>query len=248
MRAVTFELSGETAFFKKPDVNTYAYFTYSQIHKVALLGLLGSIIGLKGYSQQEGETYPKFYEVLKDLKVAICPTSAGDLKGVCSKKLQVFNNSVGYASQEEGGNLIVKEQWLEHPSWQIYILENKQPYYEELKRYLLESRCKYIPYLGKNDHFANISHVKEITVEKAQHITQIHSLYPAEAVIYEEEEYDWEGTVYYKYQEKLPIGLEPYCNQYEVTTFVMSNRIIKQVNMREGDVLGKYQEEILYFF
>ena len=49
MKAIKFNLSGKFAHFKKPDVNSYAYFTYSHIHKVALLGILGAILGLKGY-------------------------------------------------------------------------------------------------------------------------------------------------------------------------------------------------------
>ena len=46
----------------------------------------------------------------------------GAEKGFIRKKIQVFNNSVGYASGEQGGNLIVKEQWLEEPSWDVYVL------------------------------------------------------------------------------------------------------------------------------
>lgn len=244
MKAITFKLSGQTAFFKKPDVNTYLYLTYSHIHKVALLGLLGSIIGLKGYSQQNDAAYPEFYEVLEELKVAIVPTGEGDLKGVFNKKVQVFNNTVGYASKEEGGNLITKEQWLEKPSWEIYILDNDKAYYNKLKSYLLENRCEYMPYLGKNDHWANLSRVKEIELTQVTNIQQIHSLYPAKAVIYAEEDYEWEGPCYYKYQEILPIGLEVNCNQYVVETFVMSNRCIAQT---EGKDIYQDGERILYF-
>lgn len=49
MRALKFTLSGKNAFFKKPEVNAYFYFTYGQIHRVALLGILGAIVGYKGY-------------------------------------------------------------------------------------------------------------------------------------------------------------------------------------------------------
>ena len=42
-------LKGRTAFFKKPDVNSYYYFTYDQIHKVVLLGIFGAILGYSGY-------------------------------------------------------------------------------------------------------------------------------------------------------------------------------------------------------
>ena len=246
MKGIRFELRGETAFFKKPDVNTFMYFTYSQIHKMALLGMLGSIIGLEGYSMQGDKSYPKFFEVLKDLKVAIVPTSqTGDLPGLCSKKVQVFNNSVGYASQEEGGNLIIKEQWLERPSWMIYLLEDGHPYYEKLKAYLLTNRCEFIPYLGKNDHFANIYNVEEIVLEETKECHQIHSLYSETQVDYEEDDYGWDDEAYYKYQEKLPVGLEPTCNQYEIETFVLSNR---QLKCKDYKNIYTYNDEHLYFF
>lgn len=65
------------------------------------------------------EEYPEFYEKLKELKISVVPENQG---GYIQKKVQVFNNSVGYASEEQGGNLIVKEQWLENPIWDIYIM------------------------------------------------------------------------------------------------------------------------------
>ena len=51
MEAVKFTLSGRNAFFKKPEVNAYYYFTYSHIHKVALLGIFGAILGYGGYKR-----------------------------------------------------------------------------------------------------------------------------------------------------------------------------------------------------
>ena len=50
MRALKFTLSGKNAFFKKPEVNKYYYFTYGHIHRVALLGLLGTVMGYSGYA------------------------------------------------------------------------------------------------------------------------------------------------------------------------------------------------------
>ena len=75
MKAVKFTLSGKNAFFKKPEVNTYYYFTFGQIHKVALLGMFGAILGYDGYAQKKwtkikkGQSivkeYPEFYEKLQ---------------------------------------------------------------------------------------------------------------------------------------------------------------------------------------
>ena len=119
MNSLKFTIEGKTAFFKIPEVNAVQYFTYGNIHKPALLGILGAIMGYGGYTQQnEKDIFPEYYDKLKDLKVSILPF-AGD--GYFRKKTQNFNNSVGYASKEEGGNLIVSEQWLEEPKWTVYI-------------------------------------------------------------------------------------------------------------------------------
>ena len=76
MKVLRFTLSGKQAFFKKPEVNRYYYFTYGHIHRVALLGLLGTVMGYSGYAhivqkkKMEAPEYPEFYEQLKELKMA----------------------------------------------------------------------------------------------------------------------------------------------------------------------------------
>ena len=52
VKTLKFELSGKYAMFKKPDVNA-VNLTFGQIHKVALMGLLGAIAGYNGYEQQK---------------------------------------------------------------------------------------------------------------------------------------------------------------------------------------------------
>lgn len=84
MKTLMFKLSGETAFFKQPDVNTYLYYSYGSIHKVALMGMFGSILGLGGYNQQKkNDVYPEFYKQLNEMKIAICPLND---KGYIPKK------------------------------------------------------------------------------------------------------------------------------------------------------------------
>ena len=67
MEAVKFTLSGRNAFFKKPEVNAYYYFTYSHIHKVALLGIFGAILGYGGYAQKEWKKEKKLI-ILNSMK------------------------------------------------------------------------------------------------------------------------------------------------------------------------------------
>jgi len=176
MNGIKFRLSGRTGFFKKPDVNAEIYYTYNNIHKVALLGLLGAIIGLGGYNAKET---PEFYEKLKTLKISIVPCAD---RGYFAKRVQYFNNSTGYASLETGGNLQVKEQWLENPCWEIYLMQGntEKELWDKLKQNLLTDQCTYIPYLGKNDHPALIDEVVEVVLEEIECSERIDSLFSGE--------------------------------------------------------------------
>ncbi|KAA0759078.1 type I-B CRISPR-associated protein Cas5b [Bacillus sp. GX] len=239
MEAIAFELKGRTAFFKKPDVNANVYFTYSHIHKIALYGLLGAIIGAGGYTQQqksiteEGSStfnqYPEFYQLLNKLKVSIVPH--GD-RGYFLKKIQVFNNTVGYASKEVGGNLIVREQWLEKPHWTIYLWNDgslEEETYNKLKNYLISSTCKYVPYLGKNDHPATIEHVRLVELEEVDEVCGIESLVYSKDIFFSARG-TYDNNPIYFFQEYIPIQLNPELNYYEFDEIVHTNRKIKQTS------------------
>lgn len=237
MRFVKFTLKGEHAFFKKPDVNSYVYFTYNQIHKVALLGMFGAILGYKGYESQKGKAYPEFYEKLKGLRLAIIPKSK---YGIFPKKIQVFNNSVGYASFEQGGNLIVKEQWIENPEWDVYF-EIIDEVSEQLADFLLKRKCIYIPYLGKNDHPAEIwNPVCLEGIEKKEEGIMIYSLMPKNEVQLEPdvEEEEMEELLF-RYEEELPIGLKENVNTYELKKLIYTNQPVKESGVPIYEVEGK---------
>ena len=120
METVKFELTSQMAIIRKPDSNE-TYYTYNFPHKIMILGMIGAIIGLNGYNYYSFQKslgkkvsgIPEFYEKLKELKIGIKPIIS---EKNYSRKIQTFNNSVGYASEEVGNNLIVKEQILEKPS------------------------------------------------------------------------------------------------------------------------------------
>lgn len=264
MEVIKFTLKGETAFFKKPDVNTYLYFTYGTIHKVALLGMFGAILGYGGYNQMSflseykkefGEAfkkdnnykdsnYPEFYSRLKDLKLSIVRNAVN-----VSKKVQTFNNSVGYASKEAGGNLIVKEQWLENPSWDIYVaIDNEES--KTLAMALKERKFIYVPYLGKNDHLADICDVEVIDyIKEVTEPNKIDSLFIKEDFGLEDidvfEALFEEKEPTYKYEEKLPVALEETNNKYEFRSFIATNLKIKA----KGDtkVFNDGKRNIVFF-
>lgn len=241
MKVIKFTLSGTSGFFKKPDVNTYVYFTYGNIHKVALLGMFGAILGYKGYNQmsfkkkykkdfksltENNTEYPEFYEKLNHLKIGIIPNEVN-----INKKVQVFNNSVGYASKEKGGNLIIKEQWLENPSWDIYVAI-KDEESEKLAKALMDRNFVYIPYLGKNDHLADIKNIELISdVEEInESVYNINSLFIKKdfEIVKNDEDDDFEEELIFKYEEKLPISLDEITNRYQLESFVYTNQNLKK--------------------
>lgn len=246
MDILEFTLRGKTAFFKKPEMNTYVSFTYGNIHKVALLGLFGAIRGYGGYASMKAqkEIYPEFYRKLKELHCAIVPNNKNGFTG---KKIQQFNNSVGYASEELGGNLIVKEQWLENPSWNIYVVLDCEEA-KKLAADILECKCVYIPYLGKNDHPADIQNVKIVqSCTPAKVYLKIDSLCLKEKVFYgdlEDFEDEYDGIKEFKYVEQLPVELNKDTQMYESKIFIHSNLPVESY---EGDVYQLGKNTIVFF-
>lgn len=225
MKALRFRLSGKTGFFKQPDVNTYLYYTYGQIHRVALLGLLGAIVGYKGYNEKDRGKYPEFYKKLKDLKISI--VSEGN-NGVFDRKLQVFNNSTAFASNHQGGNLVIRQVWLENPSWLIYILLDSDQS-EMMKEYILNKKTIFTPYLGTNDHMANISNCKIVDIGKSDE-NIIDSLF------WDEDFKLRLKSKIYKYEENLPFFLEKDTERY----------IRKKTLASNGEVRKKSDKNVIF--
>lgn len=246
MKALKFTLSGRTAFFKDNSINSI-YLTYGNIHRIALLGILGAIMGYSGYNQQGRilksekkkvlKDFPEFYEKLKDLKISIVSNGR---YGTFSKKIQSFNNGVGYASEEKGGNLIVKQFWLEQPSWDIYII-NDSEVAQELINKIINKKSIYIPCLGSNDHFADITSIEEIELTKV--VTKeelvISSMIDCnidEKVAIEELSFVDDP---FKYMEYLPMSLSLELNQHIKNKIMITNMYVLNLNSEVYSDSGK---------
>ena len=82
-KLISFIIKADKGFLKKPDINDGIYLTYNMLHKPAILGILGAIIGLEGYKQNG--VLPEYYLKLKDIPIGIKPM--GDEKGNFQKTL-----------------------------------------------------------------------------------------------------------------------------------------------------------------
>lgn len=232
-KLISFDLKAEMGFFKKPDINDGIYLTYNMLHKPALLGILGAIIGLKGYENKG--MLPDYYTQLEHLKIAIQPLDSD--KGNFQKEIISYNNGTGFASTEAGGNLIITEQVLLHPAFRCFLLlnlenETENKLYENLWSY----QSEYVPYMGKNEFGAWWTSTKVYTEVKPFGFDRNYSIaslfmkneavsqYVAKSLSLAGME---QRNSVFLYFERLPIGFDTTLHQYEYGDFVYSNAHFK---------------------
>lgn len=146
-KLISIDLEADFGFLRKPDTNEGISMTYNMLHKPALLGIFGAILGLKGY-QRLGEL-PEYYKELHSLKIGVEPLRAEN--GNFSKTTVVYTNTIGYANKDKNNapfTFVAYENTLIKPSYRIFIaLSNNHPLYDSLKN----GHAEFIPYLGKNE-------------------------------------------------------------------------------------------------
>ncbi|MCM4154763.1 type I-B CRISPR-associated protein Cas5b [Gramella sp. AN32] len=149
MHLVSFDLKGDFGFFRKPETNNTLNVSYNMLHKPALLGLLGAVIGLKGY-KKKGEL-PEYYQKLSKVKVGIEPLNHD--KGNFTKTSIKYSNTVGYANK--GTTFLTEELTLVSPQYRVFLLlDSANKDQEQLLENLKGCRTEFIPYFGKNEFTA----------------------------------------------------------------------------------------------
>lgn len=240
-KLISINIKSDFGFLKKPDTNDPIYLTFNMLHKPSLLGILGAIIGEKGF-QKYGEM-PEYYKKLKQIQVSIAPLEEDGKfyheNGNFAKTIIKYNNTTGLASEEEGGNLIVTEQTLVAPAFKCWIkLDMENETEKKLYNYLKENKAEYLPYLGKNEFSLWWDNFKEYDFElmSPEGDFQINSLFVKEEKIKDGKVnarfrpgiLSLSGNKYI-YFERLPIGyIESPLFQYEYKDFAFTNWNLKQ--------------------
>lgn len=219
------------------------------LHKPALLGILGAIIGLKGY-RKKGEM-PEYYQKLKDIQVGIAPSGLSHDKGNFAKTPIKYSNTVGYANK--GTNFLTEELTLVAPEYKVYLLlEETIEEQAQLLENLEKGRTEFIPYFGKNEftawwdpnsfkyynyQIANLKKNEAIRIKTLFLKNQIISKNTAMPEMdFTSAADDTEGPRF-MYFERLPVGFNLELMQYELREMVYSNFLIRL----EKDPTGLYQ-------
>ena len=237
-KTISFDLYAEMGFLKKPDINEKVYLTYNTLHKPVLLGILGAIAGLKGYT--ENNFFPEYYNQLKHVPAGIAPIGKGCENGTFEKVVTTYNNTTGFASTEEGGNLMIAEQTLIKPAFRIYLLiDTTNPTEEKLLKNLKGQSAEFIPYLGKNDYMAwwSSDSVKEYVARpfECHRDFKVETLFLKRNPLvreYKEETFSLftsgNNNGSYMYFEKLPIGFNEELFQYDYGDFALTDWTIQK--------------------
>src|SRR5690554_4061785 len=120
MNLISFDIESNFGFFRKPESNTTLNVSYNIIHRPAVLGILGAIIGLEGY--KEKGKFPEYYEKLNHIKIGISPLNHE--QGNYLKTPVKYSNTVGYANK--GATFLTEELTLISPKYRIFLLLDSQ--------------------------------------------------------------------------------------------------------------------------
>ena len=247
-KIISFDLKADFGFLKKPDTNDPMYLTFNMLHKPALLGILGAIVGLGGFSEAKEEEVqqktekgkkkkyilPEYYRELHDLKVGISPLNAPN--GSFQKTIIKYNNAVGYANEDankNGATLNIVEQTLIKPSYCCYLLlDNNNLLHKKIKDYIENSKAEFLPYLGKNDFSIWWDNVQVYEAKPYEILEKGFKL----NTIFIKEETLKDGVVRsrgfkpkptqnskFMYFENLPIGYNPDLMQYDYAPFALTD-------------------------
>lgn len=239
MKALKFTVYGDYGYFKNHESN-YRNMTYQYIHKPAIEGLLGAIVGLDGFRQMgQHNNKLEYDEVFKNSKIAIIPTDP---------HYDVFYeevvNTTGFCNN--GTNAIIRKQILQNPSYTIIILEENidKEIYNKLTYMLTHNESVYRLCLGGNNYSAFIKDVSDIELQECLEKEEliINSIIPFKCIeeIYEESTEDEEP---YRMDIYLPVKYdEKYGHEKEKVCY--SNYYL---DIKEDCNIYRYNKSLYYF-
>ena len=234
-KLISIDLYADFGFFRKPDTNDGINLSYNMLHKPALLGILGAIIGLEGY--KEYGKFPEYYQRLKNLKIGIAPLRHE--KGSFQKTVIKYSNTVGYANK--GSNYLTEEATLIAPAYRCYLLlDTDDKTQRKLYEYLKAGKAEYLPYFGKNEFSAwwesgdNGFQEYEFKAGKqadSDNLKILTLFQKSNTVVSEEKQQSFAGFGFsssdiglddFLYFERLPLGFNEELMQYELANFAFT--------------------------
>lgn len=237
-KLISIDLKSDFGFFRKPDANNTINLSYNMLHKPALLGIFGAIVGLQGYKAKGIQ--PKYYEIFKNIKIGIEPIDHE--KGNFQKTTIIYSDTTGFNNNDKNklpATRIMEEVTLIKPCYRVYTLldlddDNQHLLYD----YLKEGKAEYLPYFGKNEFAAWWENFREYdyqAVEKPLSNFKIRTLFLKQDIIKKQKAAPfldfmnfWENETPFMYFERLPKSFDLTLFQYDLGDSVFTTFGLKQ--------------------
>ncbi|MEI6857335.1 CRISPR-associated protein Cas5 [Psychrilyobacter sp.] len=143
MKILKISLGGKFAHFGINGTNDKNNrYSYQHITGSSIKGILGAIMGYKGWGELEGKQQtPEFLEKLENISYGVVPKQFK-----FNSMLHTYNNTSGVNKNDKGsGTLQITEEILEDVSWDIYLRNLPQEVIDKI----LGNTSTYILSLGK---------------------------------------------------------------------------------------------------
>jgi len=169
-KLISIDLSSPSyGFFKNPQYNgekNNKSYSYDSIHKLAIYGLLGRTIGLRGIGNSPN-LFPEYYEKLKGIKVGI------EVLNTIRKGWDRTVSSSGlYSNGPDGGvNLIIEKNVIISPEYRLYLkLDLTNKIHEEIYNVFKDNLLFYFGtiYFGNTSYTAHRENFKEYSFSEAE--------------------------------------------------------------------------------
>ena len=113
---------------------------------------------------------------------------------------------------------------------------------KKIADYIQNRKAIYLPYLGSNDHLANIMDVEIIDIEErssSDEMIKISSMVKDTDITFKKKNFDELEIDTYKYSEYLPFSLSKELNQYVKEKIIITNMSVKLLKERYYKILDR---------
>jgi len=156
---IKFQIKGEFAFFKN-KINIRENYSYHSIHKPAILGILGAILGMDGFSDFKKNKTIQYIDELSD-KIKVSIIKKMDTLFVKSK----INDSTMLQITSDREKVIQQtEYFLDNPLFEIYLDISDNELFDNIYDKLFDNNFVFEPVLGKSYLHCSISNVEKIEI------------------------------------------------------------------------------------
>jgi len=169
MELLSFQLKGDYALFTKPYANNQMQ-SFLIPPKTALAGMVGAILGFgkDGYIERIG------FDNLK-IGIQVLSLPRKDLFGINFMQGEgVFNLYKNPLREppEKGERSPTRLEVLKDIRYRIYLYHPDIDIFDKLADYIENNKCIFVPYLGTESMFADISEFKRIFGRKIQNVNK----------------------------------------------------------------------------